>query len=108
MTSDFGQPNFSDLINRYRPDLTPIEDPYKDINRHLELGKQESRIASLVIEHLEAFGPDVEMDMESSEFSTMGQVPLYSFVLSWMQCQLRKRLAYLMQVIAMGMTLTAS
>ena len=60
LTNGFGQPSFSDLINRYRPDLTPFEDLYKDIHRHPELGKQESRTASVVIEHLKALGLGVE------------------------------------------------
>ena len=51
-TRGFGHHSFLTLINRYRPDLTPFEDLYKDIHRHPEIGKQESRTASLVIEHL--------------------------------------------------------
>lgn len=48
-----------DIVDRHRPDLGPFEDLYKDIHQHPELGRQEIRTASIVVERLKALELDV-------------------------------------------------
>ena len=41
------------IINKYRPDLAPFEEVYRDIHRNLELSRQEVRTANIAASHLE-------------------------------------------------------
>ena len=44
----------SSIINKYRPDLGPFEDVYRDIHRNPELSRQEVRTANIAACHLES------------------------------------------------------
>ena len=48
--------SLTEAIEKYRPDLKPYEDIYKQIHQNPELGCQEVKTASVVAKHLEGIG----------------------------------------------------
>ncbi|KAJ5088456.1 hypothetical protein N7456_012072 [Penicillium angulare] len=47
------------IVQDYMPDLTPFEEQYRSFHRNPELGKQESKTASIAAEHLKSLGFEV-------------------------------------------------
>ena len=56
MTNPSDTSHFTDILRRYRPDLTPYEDYYKDFHRHPELSRQEARTARIAANFLRGIG----------------------------------------------------
>ncbi|KAJ5984245.1 hypothetical protein N7481_006344 [Penicillium waksmanii] len=51
--------SIQDFLDRYRPDLKPFEDIYRDLHSQPELSGQEEQTAKLAAEHLKSLGYDV-------------------------------------------------
>ncbi|KAJ5460502.1 uncharacterized protein N7458_002054 [Penicillium daleae] len=51
--------HLNNLINRFRPDLTPFEETYRHIHAHPELSAQEEQTAQLASTHLQSLNYEV-------------------------------------------------
>ena len=52
-------PERGDIVRTYMPSLEVFAEQYRDLHRHPELGKQESRTAFIAAEHLKSLGFEV-------------------------------------------------
>lgn len=58
-------PTTSQLVERFRPDLEPLQELYKHFHQNPELSNQESETAATIAAKLRAIGPD-DLDIKSS------------------------------------------